>query len=324
MRIKQLLYTVKRKVIRLTAKKTPVTAGKNIVLVPTGFSDVFRPIFPTYVVIDNVDCIDESDFGKVEIVIGSIDKNTIKKFTSLKWLQLSSVGMNGYDSLTEQNPELLLTNARGLYGIPIAEAVIADILFLFKPSMSNTINSKYRISPMKGKELTDSTIVICGAGDIGRNIAKRCAGMGCKRIIGIDKYVTEAPYFSEIYPLQELPKVITFADVVVSGLPQTQETERLFDSAMFEQMKNDSVFINVGRGGCVDQKALLKNVNSHHLFGAVLDVTTPDPLPMFHPLRRNKRILITDHLACISERITERQIEFFASQAKEYVLGKIT
>jgi glyoxylate reductase len=68
-------------------------------------------------------------------------------------------------------------------------------------------------------------------------------------------------------------------------------------AARFAAMKPGAVFVNTARGGLVDQAALLAALDSGHLFGAALDVTTPEPLPPDHPLLGRHDIVVTPHVA---------------------------
>lgn len=64
-----------------------------------------------------------------------------------------------------------------------------------------------------------------------------------------------------------------------------------------KRMKPDAILINAGRGTAVDCEALARALSEGHLFGAALDVTDPEPLPAGHPLWKEKRVLITPHVA---------------------------
>ena len=84
-------------------------------------------------------------------------------------------------------------------------------------------------------------------------------------------------------------------DVLVSCAPHTKETVKLFNESVFNRMKPTAYFINVSRGGLVDQEALVKALKEKKIAGAGLDVTTPEPLPSEHPLWDCPNLIITPH-----------------------------
>lgn len=322
MGIKQYLYKLKQSYIKKNTPKLNIADGQKIVVAENCDTQEFERIFSNYIVASSIFQVDEKDLNKIEIYFGAPPKKLLCKMTKLKWLQLHSAGMNGYDDKSLYKGDVKITNAKGIYGLPISECVIGDMLFFMKPAMSNTINKKYSMRADLGKDFTGSTIIVCGLGDIGKKVAIRCKGMQCLKVIGFDKFVTECDGVDEVYPLEKIDDIIGQADIIVSALPAVPETDGIFNEKMFSLMKQDAIFINVGRGNAVDQKALLKVINEKKLLGAALDSTTPDPLPKNHPLRKNGRILITDHLACVSENNRIRVQNYYISQAERYIKGE--
>lgn len=87
------------------------------------------------------------------------------------------------------------------------------------------------------------------------------------------------------------------ADAVVSFLPGGPATDGLADAAFFARMRPSAYFVNAGRGGLVDQGALLAALEEGRIAGAALDVTSPEPLPAESPLWRAPNLVITPHVA---------------------------
>ena len=79
-------------------------------------------------------------------------------------------------------------------------------------------------------------------------------------------------------------ELLAQSDYIFVACPLTPETKHLFNADAFDNMKNTSVFVNVARGGVVDQEALYDALKSGKIFAAGLDVMTPEPLPADHPL----------------------------------------
>jgi phosphoglycerate dehydrogenase-like enzyme len=96
--------------------------------------------------------------------------------------------------------------------------------------------------------------------------------------------------------MSALPDLVPTADIVISLLPLTPETRRVFDRAFFESMERGALFVNASRGGVMDTGALVEAAQSGRI-RAALDVTDPEPLPDGHPLWTLPGILITPHVA---------------------------
>lgn len=143
-------------------------------------------------------------------------------------------------------------------------------------------------------EFDDKTMGIVGMGRIGRRVAQIAAGFGMT-VVAHDPFVTDAPAGVEL--VETLDEVLGVADVVSVHIPMSPDTAHICGREFFETMKPGATFVNTARGGLVDQDALLAAVGSGHLFGAGLDVTEPEPLPVGHPLLTHPRITVTPHVA---------------------------
>jgi phosphoglycerate dehydrogenase-like enzyme len=109
--------------------------------------------------------------------------------------------------------------------------------------------------------------------------------------------------------------------VLVSCAPHTRETVKMFNEAVFHQMKKSAYFINVSRGGLVDQKALAKALKEGWIRGAGLDVTTPEPLPPEDPLWSCPNLVITPHNSGAAPIREVRLVALAAENLRRYSLG---
>ncbi len=146
-------------------------------------NEVFERIkkaLPEYRVTDDFDNLSDEELKRVEIVCKTIPKEKLKIMKSLKWLQLTSAGLNGYERTSlyfDSKRPPILTNARGVYSTPIAEYVAASMIMMSRSALSNNLCTRYshrslKIAHEQNIELQKSTVVIFGCGDIGRKIAK--------------------------------------------------------------------------------------------------------------------------------------------------------
>ncbi|RTH14324.1 dehydrogenase, partial [Thermus scotoductus] len=124
-----------------------------------------------------------------------------------------------------------------------------------------------------------------------------------------------------VYTPKDLPHLLPQADAVVLLLPLTPETRRMVDRDFLAQMKPGAFLVNAGRGALVDTEALLEALEAGRV-RAFLDVTELEPLPEDHPLWRAKGVVITPHVAGLSEGFNRRAARFLAEQVGRYLRGE--
>lgn len=220
----------------------------------------------------------------------------------------------------------ILTNSRGISAPNMAEHAIAFIL-AFARSFPAFFAEQQRRS-WRGWderpsffELTDQTVVLLGTGAIGQAIAERLRPFGC-RIVGVRRNPGEITGFDDVLTFDELPSLLPRADHVVSSLPMTDSTRKIVDRAFIDAMKPGSYFYNIGRGGTVDQDALIGALRSGHLAGAGLDVTDPEPLPEDSPLWDAPNVIITGHTSGSSPKYHERGVGVLRENLRRYQDGR--
>jgi phosphoglycerate dehydrogenase-like enzyme len=150
---------------------------------------------------------------------------------------------------------------------------------------------QWRPTPV-GRMVQGATVGIIGLGRIGRGVAERLAGWGT-RLIAHDPYV--APGSVADVEMRTLDELLREADVVVMLVTLSDETRHLIDGRALSLMKPGSFLINIGRGGCVDEAALLKAIEAGHIAGAGIDTWETEPLPPGNPLRAHPNVIATGH-----------------------------
>jgi len=241
----------------------------------------------------------EQDFNETEVFIGNCKHNLLKKFKNLKWIQLQSAGTDGYTTPGVLPEGTLLTNATGTYGLTISEYLIGTTLLMQRKFHLYMDNQRQNLWQKEGdiQSIYGSTFLIIGLGDIGTEFAKRVKALG-GHTIGIKRTIYgNEEYVDELYTNQELDDQIPRADVIVSSVPNTPETLRMYHADRFTKMKKNAIFINVGRGNAVDIDALCDALEQGQLHGAVLDVADPEPLPKEHRAWQTPNLVITPHVS---------------------------
>jgi phosphoglycerate dehydrogenase-like enzyme len=127
--------------------------------------------------------------------------------------------------------------------------------------------------------------------------------------------------FDHCVSFDDLETELGLADHVVSSLPLTESTSQIYSRDRIRATKNGAYFYNVGRGGTVDQGALIEALEQGRLAGAGLDVVEPEPLPAESPLWAMKHVIITGHTSGNSPQAMERMAELTVAQLQRYQAG---
>jgi len=228
-----------------------------------------------------------NQIASADIIVGHPKIEDLKKAKNLKWLHLPSSGVASYVYKELYcNQDIIVSRSSGVYGRQIADFVMGYIIYfnnnfiLYKEQMQNGVWQGHT----PDKNLFDSTILIVGLGDIGKNVAKRAKACEMK-VIGIKRDSKEkVANVDSIYNLSSIDELLSQVDFVVLAAARTDETFNLFDEKRLRLMKKDALLINVARGALVDEQALIKILREGHLKGAALDVTQTEPLDKKSPL----------------------------------------
>ena len=146
-------------------------------------------------------CVDGDSIKNAEVIVGFPKPELVKKAENLKWLHLSSIGVDKHiDKSIYQNEEILLTNSSGTYGKPISDHVLGLMIMLarnlhfFRDQQAQHLWNKIDAN----KDLFHSTLCIIGLGDIGKNLAVKAKALGMK-VIGIKRTAAQLPgYLDEL------------------------------------------------------------------------------------------------------------------------------
>lgn len=174
------------------------------------------------------------------------------------------------------------------------------------------------------KTILGGTVLVAGAGHVGSDFAKLCQGLGAKTI-GLKRTVSgPVEGFDQVQAMDQLDALLPQADVVALALPHSPQTAGLMDARRIALMKDDAVLISAGRGSVLDQEALAAAMRGGKLWGAALDVATPEPLPSESPLWDVPNLLLTPHVAGgLRLEITRRKcVEMAQENLRRYLAGE--
>lgn len=148
------------------------------------------------------------------------------------------------------------------------------------------------------------TLGIVGFGRIGRLVARKAAGFNW-RILAYDPYLETDAIERHGVEAVKFDRILAESDFVTLHLPLTEESQGLFNAAVFAKMKPNAFLVNTARGAIVDSQALVHAVETGQISGAALDVLDVEPPPPDHPLYGSERILVTAHVAWYSQQAFE-------------------
>jgi D-2-hydroxyacid dehydrogenase (NADP+) len=214
---------------------------------------------------------------------------------NLKWVQALGTGLDGITDQPALKPSVTVTSLHGVHGAPVSEAALAAMLALSR-DLPGAVRAQdaHRWARWPAKLLHDKTVGILGIGVIAEALAPKCKAMGMT-VVGITSSPRTAAGFDRVHAIGELPAVLPALDYLVLLTPYSPSTHHMIDAKVFGAMKPTSYFVNVARGGVVDEGALLEALRNKTIAGAALDVFDQEPLPADHPFWDFKNVIITTH-----------------------------
>ena len=244
----------------------------------------------------------------------------------LRWVQATAAGageqVRAAGLTSEELARVTVTSATGVHAVPLAEFCLFGLLAFAKSLPRLLADQRTRHwDHYPTSELGGRVLLIVGLGQIGEEVA-RLAGAFGMRTIGVNRSgVSHSPYVHEVRTTADLADLVPLADGVVISLPLTDETMGLLGAAAIKSMKHDAVLVNVGRGGVIDEAALIEALREHQIAGAVLDVYDTEPLPRDSPLWELPNALLSPHTAALSPRENERIVDLFMENVRRYLRG---
>ena len=234
-----------------------------------------------------------------------IKHHDITDFTELKWLNVMSAGVDSlpFDDLKD----IPVTNARGIHKIPMMEYTIGLILNHYKNFYQNKVdqNNRFWNKDVSTEELYGKQVHMFGTGSIGSHIAKVLQVFGVVTT-GYNTSGREVEGFDKTHTIEEKNSFVNEADIVISILPKTDDTNAIFDDEFFNTMKDDGIFINIGRGNVVTDEVLLHVLENKVIGHLILDVFNLEPLPEDSPFFNYDNLTITPHSSATTDAYYER------------------
>lgn len=223
----------------------------------------------------------------------------------------------GYEHVLPHLPAgVRLCNARGVHDASTGELAVALMLAALR-GIPDFVRGQDRAQWRHARHdsLADRTVLIVGYGGIGEAIERRLSGFEVS-ILRVARTARDG-----VAPIEELPRLLPRADVVVLCVPLTDQTRQLADAGFLALMRDGALLVNVSRGAVVDTRALLTQLRAGRL-RAALDVTDPEPPPSDHPLWSAPGLLLSPHVGGNSTAFLPRAKALIVDQLTRYATGE--
>lgn len=240
----------------------------------------------------------------VLVVSGFWQNSLLEHAPRLRFIQSIGAGTDQFDKSALAERGIRLANASGVNRNAVSEHAIASILALARHIHTGRDNQRAHIwrgmisdLAQREDELGGKTLLIVGLGAIGSRLAKLAKAFDMRVIATKRNVATGASGADEVHPPDRLPELLPQADFVALTCPLTPETTNLIDAAAFAAMKSSAYIVNMARGRCVDEPALLAALQNGTIAGAAIDHFWDEPLPGDSPFWDVENVLITPHTA---------------------------
>jgi D-3-phosphoglycerate dehydrogenase len=219
----------------------------------------------------------------------------------LRAIARAGVGVDNIDVAAATRKGVVVMNTPGGNTLSTAEQTIALLMALARhiPAADAHVRSapaKWQRTKFVGCQLAGKTLGVVGLGRIGREVARRAAGLDMK-VLGFDPFLAPAAAGQiGIDTTADLVSLLPQVDFLTVHTPLTDETRNLIGAREIALMRKGARVINCARGGIVNEEALAEGLRSGHLAGAALDVFVQEPPPADHPLLKMANVVLTPHL----------------------------
>jgi len=243
----------------------------------------------------------------------------------LKWLHIFSAGSDRPKYRELQDRGVVITTSQAASGAAVATSALAGILALNKRlpwHYENQRARRWRTVPDEfcPLALEGQTAVVVGTGNIGAALARSLQSLNL-HTIGVNRRGVAVAGFDKTIPLGQLDGVIGKADWLVICCPLTDETRNLIDARRLACLPRTAHLVNVGRGGIVDESALIRWLREKRLSGAYLDVFDTEPLPPDSEIWALENVMLTPHSAARVSDFNERVFTCFFDNLQRWLVG---
>lgn len=247
----------------------------------------------------------------------------IDAFSCLRLIQLTSAGFDRVPVDKIKTRGIELYNARGVYGVPMAEWAVFRVLehfkqgWFFRQEQYAGRWTKHR----RLREVAGTKVAVVGAGNVGQEVAKRFRAFGAETT-GFDIHTDDTDGFDHMALTETLRVRVRDFDVVVVTAPLLPSTRGLINREVLNSMKEGAILVNIARGGLIDEQALCEVLAERKDIFAALDVFEIEPLPDNSPLWKLENVAVSPHNSFVGDGNNERMFAVIYQNLKNFIETK--
>jgi D-3-phosphoglycerate dehydrogenase len=240
----------------------------------------------------------------------------------LRWIQSSAAGLDHCLVPSVIASDIIVTSASGVLADQVAEHALGlAIACTRRTRLFLEQQARREFVRRPTLDLTGATVGIVGLGGNGRRLVEVLAPFRV-RILATDYFpVRKPPAVEFLGPPEALPTLLEQSDVLFLCPPLTPTTRNMIDATAIAQMKQGAILVNVGRGGLIDEDALVDALESGHLDSAALDVTPAEPPRPESRLWTAPRLIITPHVGGQAAHRIDAMTDFFCDNLRRHLGG---
>lgn len=251
-----------------------------------------------------------------------VGRDIIEATTKCQVISRFGIGLDNIDITAASERNILVTNVPDYCVDEVSDHALAMLLACARKIAfydQRIHNGEYRLQagpPLK--RLRGQILGLVGFGKTARSLREKALALGLQ-VIAFTPSGNDHETGCEMVSFEEL---LQRSDYISLHAPHKPATEKLLNADTFAQMKPSAYLINTSRGGLVDQDALADALEAEQLAGAALDVFTPEPPDLQHPIFHDERVIATPHAAFLSEESLQELRERAARQIVDVLSGK--
>ena len=266
-----------------------------------------------------------SSMNDADILLGwQFPTRNIKEIApNLKWIHVSSAGVNHLSPFDWMMEDLVLTNSSGVHAKKAGEFGLMSILMLQNQMTKIVTNQKNKeFVTLLSKPIEGFKVVVVGTGSLGGSMIKHINKFGAE-VIGVNRKGREVKGCSKVFTFDKIDEVLPIADFLYLAVPETEETKGLINKKRLDSLKHTCGIVNIGRDSVLDYESLRTKLEKNEIAGAILDVFTHEPIPKDSNLWNTPNLIITPHISSDSQgNYIEMILKIFFKNLKLFIENK--
>lgn len=262
-----------------------------------------------------------ADIGWFDMYDKAAMADVVRAATKMRWLNTIYAGLDHFPVEDLMARQVTVTNGVGINAVAVAEYAVMGMLALAKrydEVVRMADRHEWPSGPPAQGVLDGSRAMILGYGAIGRLIGDRLRAFG----VEVTAVARTARPDEGVISMADWRAALPAHDWLIIAVPATPDTLHMIDAEALATLPKGAQIVNIARGDCIDQDALIAALNAKHLGGAYLDVVTPEPLPADHPLWDAPNVLHSMHLSGVTQTgMFQRAAALFLANLAAYQQG---